>query len=32
LLNLAKPVVFSAEPDTRTSILSSLLGVHWFRD
>jgi len=28
LLNFAKPVEFSAEPDTRTSVLSSPLGVH----
>ena len=28
MLNFAKPVEFSAEPDTRTSVLSSPLGVH----
>ena len=28
LLNFTKPVEFSAEPDTHTSVLSSPLGVH----
>ena len=28
MLNFAKPVEFSAEPDTRTSVLASPLGVH----
>ena len=30
LLKLAKPVKFSAEPDTHASLLSFALGVHSF--